>query len=81
LLAAEREASGDELLLRTVYAAAYHGQLTPSARPENEARANYLIALAQPATGWPAAAMGAADRCLVVCEQHGLADFAVDPVI
>jgi uncharacterized protein YndB with AHSA1/START domain len=75
LLAADRDAEADEDLLRTAYAAAYHWQRSPSARPENEARASYMIARALLDTGQPDAALRAAERCLATCRAHGLADF------
>ncbi len=75
LLTGERGAQADEELLRTAYAAAYHWQRAADARPENEARASYLISRALEVTGQPEAALRAAERCLRQCETHGLADF------
>lgn len=75
LLAARRTPESDEDLLRTAYAAAYHWQRSPSARPENEARASYVIARALLATGQPDAALRASERCLATCRANGLADF------
>lgn len=75
LLAAERDAVGDEDLLRTAYAAAYHWQRAEGAGPQNEARAAYLIAKALLATGQADAALRSAEHCLAVCAEHSLADF------
>lgn len=75
LLERDRSVTDDEDLLRTAYAAAYHWQRASGARPENEARASYLIAKALLATGQPEAALRAADRTLRICVEHGLVDF------
>ncbi len=75
LLAVHRDVDGDEDLLRTAYAAAYHWQRAADARPENEARARYLISRALLATGQPEAALRSAERCLEVCTTAGLVDF------
>jgi tetratricopeptide (TPR) repeat protein len=75
LLAAEPNEQRNEDLLRTAYAAAYHWQRASGARPENEARASYMIARALLATGQAEAALRAADRCLRVCTENGLVDF------
>lgn len=71
----DRAPSEDEDLLRRAYAAAYHWQRTDSRKPENEARAAYMIAKALLATDQPARAMVSADHCLSVCQRHGLGDF------
>lgn len=71
----ERTPAEDEELLRRAYAAAYHWQRTASRKPENEARAAYMIAKALLATGQPARAMISADHCLEVCQANGLGDF------
>lgn len=75
LLEADRDAEADEDLLRTAYAAAYHWQRASGAKPENEARASYLIAKALLTTGQPEAALRAADRTLRICVENGLTDF------
>ncbi len=71
----DRTPEESESLLRCAYAAAYHWQRTGSAKPENEARAAYMIAKALLATEQPAQALVSADHCLEVCHSHGLADF------
>ncbi len=75
LLAVERDGAGDEDLVRTAYAAAYHWQRAGGKRPENESRANYLVSRALQVTGQPEAALRAADRSLETCTAHGLIDF------
>ena len=75
LLDAERDADGDEELLRRAYAAAYHWDRAAGRSPANAARAAYMIAKAQLAVGQPALALGAADRCMALCAANDLADF------
>lgn len=75
LLVAERDAAGDQDLVRTAYAAAFHWQRAGRRGPENDARADYLISRALQVTGDAAGALKAADRCLATCTSHGLADF------
>jgi tetratricopeptide (TPR) repeat protein len=75
LLESDRDPEADENLLRTAYAAAYHWQRAGGAKPENEARASYLIGKALLATGQPEAALRAADRTLRICVENGLSDF------
>lgn len=75
LLAGARDAAGDEELLRTAYAAAYHWQRVAGAGVEHAIRADYLISRALGETGQPARALVVADRALAACGQHGLADF------
>jgi uncharacterized protein YndB with AHSA1/START domain len=64
-----------EEMLRRAYASAYHWQRARGAGPENEARADYMIAKALLLAGQPEAALRSADRCLAVCREHGLTDF------
>jgi len=75
LLDAERDADGDEELVRRAYAAAYHWDRAAGRGPENAVRAAYMIAKAQLAVGRPVVALEAADRCLALCLDHGIADF------
>lgn len=75
LLAADRDASTDEELLRRAYAAAYHWDRATEARPENAVRADYLVSRALSATGQPDRALLVADRALAACGTHGIADF------
>jgi uncharacterized protein YndB with AHSA1/START domain len=71
----DRTPEEDEDLLRHAYAAAYHWERATGAKPENEARASYMIARALVATGQAERGLVSADRVLAVCEEHGLADF------
>jgi uncharacterized protein YndB with AHSA1/START domain len=72
---ADRTDDDVEEMLRRAYAAAYHWQRAGGALPENEARADYMIAKALLYSGQPAAALRSADRCLAVCRDHDLTDF------
>ncbi len=71
----QRSEDEQEELLRRAYAAAYHWQRARASRPENEARASYMIAKALLLTGQPEASLRAADRTLGTCLEHGLVDF------
>jgi uncharacterized protein YndB with AHSA1/START domain len=64
-----------EEMLRRAYTAAYHWQRARTAGPENEARADYMIAKALLLSGQPEASLRSADRCRAVCLEHGLVDF------
>ena len=75
LLDAERSADDDEELVRRAYAAAYHWDRAAGRGPEHAARAAYMVAKAQLAVGQAAVALAAADRCMALCVDHGLADF------
>ncbi len=75
LLPGPRDAAGDEELLRSAYAAAYHWQRVAGAGPAHATRADYLISRALSETDQPARALLVADRALAACAEHGLADF------
>jgi tetratricopeptide (TPR) repeat protein len=75
LLDAPRGADDDEELVRRAYAAAYHWDRAAGGGPEHAARAAYMVAKAQLAVGQAAVALAAADRCMALCVDHGLADF------
>ena len=71
----DRSPAQDEELLRRAYTAAYHWERATGARPENEVRATYMISRALVATGQPTRALVSADRCVALCQEHGIADF------
>ena len=75
LLQRRRTPEEDEDLLRHAYAAAYHWQRATGAKPENEARASYMVARALVATGQAERGLVSADRVLATCTENGLADF------
>ena len=69
------DAEEAEDLVRRVYAAAYHWARAARRGPENEARAEYMIAKAQWRLGRGEAALHHARRCLAATEAAGLVDF------
>jgi uncharacterized protein YndB with AHSA1/START domain len=71
----DRTPDEDEELVRRAYAAAYHWDRAARRTPANAARGAYMIAKAQLAVGQPLIALAAADRCMAVCVEHGIADF------
>jgi uncharacterized protein YndB with AHSA1/START domain len=75
LTSADRTADEDEDLLRRAYAAAYHWARAARRGPENEARAEYMIARAQAELGRGEMAMHHARRCMAATEAAALADF------
>ena len=62
-------------MLRRAYASAYHWARAARRVPANEARAAWLLAKVQLLAGQPELSLRYADRCLSICQQHGLADF------
>ena len=44
-------------------------------RPANDARGAWLLAKVQLLVGQPELSLRYADRCMSICEEHGLADF------
>lgn len=72
---AERTAANDEEMLRRAYAAAYHWQRAVRRGPENEARAQWLLAKVHLLAGLPDRSLHYAESCMAHCAAHGLADF------
>jgi len=70
-----RSEDDQEEMLRRAYAAAYHWQRARNAKPENAARAEYMIAKVLLLTGQPARSLRSAERCLAICLEQGLGDF------
>jgi uncharacterized protein YndB with AHSA1/START domain len=75
LLEADRDAAGDEELLRAAYAAAHHWSRARGRTPENDVRADYLVSRALVATGQPERGLLTAERALARCTAEGIADF------
>ena len=69
------DAAEAEDLMRRVYAAAYHWARAARRGPENEARAEYMIAKANWRLDRGEAALHHARRCLAATETAGLADY------
>jgi uncharacterized protein YndB with AHSA1/START domain len=71
----ERTPENDEEMLRRAYASTYHWARAARRGPENEARGAWLLAKVQLLAGQPELSLRYADRCLALCEEHGLEDF------
>ena len=71
----DRTEDDNEDMLRRAYAAAYHWQRARGAKPENAARAHYMISKALLLSDQPEAALRSADKCLAVCRANALTDF------
>jgi hypothetical protein len=65
----------DALLVNCAHASAYHWSVAPECKPENLARSEWLISRVYTLLGRPPEARSHAERCLELCEQHGLADW------
>ena len=75
MIEAERTPDNDEEMLRRAYASAYHWARAVRRGPANDARGVWLLAKVQLLAGQPGLSLRYADRCLAVCQEHGLADF------
>ncbi|MEO8265197.1 MAG: SRPBCC family protein [Ilumatobacteraceae bacterium] len=75
LIEAERTPDNDEEMLRRAYASAYHWARAVRRGPANDARGAWLLAKVQLLVGQPDLSLRYADRCMAVCQEHGLADF------
>ena len=71
----DRDAEGDEDMLRRAYTAAYHWDRAAGRTPGNSARADWLLSKVHLLAGHPDTALLHAARCLSTCETHGLKDF------
>ena len=75
MIGAERNPENDEEMLRRAYASSYHWARAARRVPANEARGAWLLAKVQLLAGQPELSMRYADRCMALCEEHGLVDF------
>ena len=75
MIEAERTPENDEELLRRAYASTYHWARAVRRMPANEARGAWLLAKVQLLVGQPELSLRYADRCMTICQEHGLADF------
>jgi len=75
MIEAARTSENDEEMLRRAYASAFHWARAARREPANDARAAWLLAKVQLLAGQPGLSLRYADRCLALCQQHGLADF------
>jgi hypothetical protein len=65
----------DVRLVNCAHASAYHWSVASECKPENIARAEWLLSRVYTVVGRAPEAQAHAGRCLEVCEQSGLADW------
>ena len=75
MIEAERTPDNDEEMLRRAYASAYHWARAARRVPANDARGAWLLSKVQLLIDQPELSLRYADRCMAVCQEHGLADF------
>ena len=75
MIEAERTPENDEEMLRRAYASTYHWARAARRVPANDARGAWLLCKVQLLVNQPELALRYADRCMAVCQEHGLADF------
>ena len=75
MIEAERTPDNDEEMLRRAYASAYHWARAVRRGPANDARGAWLLAKVQLLVGQPELSLRYADRCMSICQEHGLDDF------
>jgi hypothetical protein len=75
MIEAERTPENDEEMLRRAYASAYHWERASRRGPANDARAAWLLAKVQLLVSQPELSLRYADRCMSICQEHGLGDF------
>ena len=74
LIESQRGLAEDEEMLRRAYASAYHWARAAGRTPVNAARSEWLLARTHLLVGDGTTSLRYADRCLVLCEQHGIGD-------
>ncbi len=75
MIEAERSPEHDEEMLRRAYASTYHWARAAGRQPAHEARGAWMLAKVQLLVGQPSLSLRYADRCMALCQQHGLVDF------
>ena len=75
MIEAERTPENDEEMLRRAYSSTYHWARAVRRVPANEARGAWLLAKVQLLVDQPELSLRYADRCMAICQEHGLADF------
>jgi hypothetical protein len=65
----------DDAMVNMAHASAYHWSQAPECRPENVARAHWLLARVYSVVGRAEPALHHAQRCLAACQEHELADW------
>ena len=67
----------DDRLLHAAHASRFHWGEAPECRPENLARGEWLCSRVYVVLGRPEPALHHAQRCLELCERHGIGDWDV----
>lgn len=75
MISAERTPENDEEMLRRAYASAYHWDRAVRRGPANDARGAWMLSKVQLLVGQPELSLRYADRCMSLCQEHGLDDF------
>lgn len=75
LVDADPSTARDEELLRRAYASAYHWQRAARRTPNNEVRAQYMLAKVHLLISQPERSLLYANGCKDLCEQQGITDF------
>ena len=75
MIEAERTPENDEEMLRRAYASTYHWARAARRGAANDARGAWLLAKVQLLVGQPELSLRYADRCMSICQEHGLGDF------
>ena len=75
MIEADRTPENDEEMLRRAYASTFHWARAARRVPANDARGAWLLSKVQLLVHQPELSLRYADRCMAVCQEHGLADF------
>ena len=72
-----RTREDDDVMLHRAHASAYHWSQATECRPENRARSEWLCSRVYAVLGRAEPALHHAQRCLDLCEEHGIVDWDV----
>lgn len=70
-----RSREDDVRMVNCAHASAYHWSVAPECKPENLARSEWLASRVYTVAGRREPARAHAERCLELCELHGLGDW------
>jgi hypothetical protein len=70
-----RSREDDPRMINCAHASAYHWSIAPECKPENLARAEWLVSRVYTVAARANEACAHAERCLELCEQNGLEDW------
>jgi hypothetical protein len=65
----------DDLMVHRAHASAYHWAVAAECKPENRARAEWLVSRVYALVGRPESALVHAERCLQWCAENDLRDW------